>query len=77
MARKVPVKIDQLYLHEVLDRASMLSSMIDTYLSDHPVMKKLLNTGRKISRAAEMTTEAYSEIGKIAFADVVKNKRKK
>lgn len=61
------LKLDPYSLHEALDRAAMLSAMVDEYLGDHSAIKKLPKIQRKVRRAAELIAEAYQEIGKIAF----------
>jgi len=60
-------RLDPYSLHEALDRAAMLSAMVDEYLGDHSAIKKLPKIQRKVRRAAELTAEAHQEIGTIAF----------
>jgi hypothetical protein len=57
------LKLDWFHYHEALDRTYLINSMIEDYLSSHPVYlqnKTLLNN---LEKASELLAENYQIIG--------------
>lgn len=65
MAKKP--ELDQFHYHELLDRLSMVSEIVDKHLQQHPTAKIETTIGQLISEANDKLTKAYQLIVQIRF----------
>ncbi len=56
-------KLDRFHYHEALDRAYVLTTIIDDILLSHPIVKKHENIKKKVEEALELLVDAYQAIG--------------
>ncbi len=55
-------ELDEFYYHEVLDRLTLVTDIIDRHLIDHPVCEKHTELKQLIEKAGEYLAEAYLKI---------------
>lgn len=58
-------KLDEFHYHEMLDRLSVVISIVDSVLVQHPVAKLDKNIQQLIDEANEKLSEAYQLAGGI------------
>lgn len=73
MSKKLKALLDEFYYHEAMDRAAMITDMVDNYLVQHPVFKAEKEFAEKVEQAGMLLAEAYQIIGSIS-CDRFKNK---
>jgi hypothetical protein len=59
--------INEFHYHEALDRTSMLISIIDSHLIQHPICKVERLFSEKIELAVSLLAEAYQTIACSSF----------
>lgn len=57
------IKVDKGYLHEAMDRTSIIKMNIEDYVIKNKAVKKIPKAKKKIERAQELLQEAYQELG--------------
>jgi len=60
-------ELDEFHYHEMLDRISLLMSIIDDHLQQHPVGKLESEVKNLIEEAHLKLYEAYQIVGKISY----------
>jgi len=58
-------KIGKFHYHEALDRSFIVGQMIDSFLINHPVIRKHKKLRKKVERAATLIYDTYQEVGNI------------
>jgi hypothetical protein len=66
-------KIKKQYYFEAMDRASVLSDMLDRHLIQHPVCKLDKEVGGLVDEAAMKLYEAYQLLGQRYFESKTKD----
>jgi hypothetical protein len=59
--------LDEFHYHEMLDRLSLVSSIIDTHLLQHPVCKLEKEVSEKVDEALTLLMLAYQTTGNISL----------
>jgi hypothetical protein len=65
MSKKMKPALDKYSYHEALDRAYFICNIAETFLGEHPVIKKHKNIKKKINKAITELAEAYQMIGSL------------
>ena len=60
-------KLDEFHYHEMTDRLSLIMSMIDMHLHQHPVAKLNKDVSALIEEAHSKVFEAYQLAGSLEF----------
>jgi len=61
-------ELDKFHYHEALDRASMLSDMVDTYLMSHPAIEAHPEIKEKVEWAFRNLYDAYQQVSAAGHA---------
>lgn len=61
--KKKKIKVNKGYLHEGMDRISIIQMNIDDYVIKNKAVKKIPIAKKKIERAQQLLAEAYQELG--------------
>ena len=78
MAKRLSDILDEFHYHEAMDRAAMLTDMVDSYLVQHPVFKAEKEFAEKIEQAGMLLAEAYQIVGDLSCKrseEIKKNKK--
>jgi hypothetical protein len=75
MRKRLKELLDEFHYHEAMDRAAMITDIVDRYLVQHPVFKAEKEFAEKVEHANMLLGEAYQIIGSISY-DRFKNKEK-
>jgi hypothetical protein len=76
MGKRLKELLDEFHYHEAMDRAAMLTDMVDSYLIQHPVFKAEKEYAKKVEKAAMLLAEAYQIAGHLSlerFKNIKKN----
>ncbi len=65
MSKRKETALDKYSYHEALDRTYLICNTAETFLGEHPVIKKHKNIKKKIDRAITELAEAYQMIGSL------------
>jgi hypothetical protein len=53
----------QAYIHEAMDRISIINSNIDDFIIKHPAAENIPTVMEKVKKAQESLSAAYQELG--------------
>ena len=68
-SKKIGIELDDFHYHEALDRLHVVMDIIDSHLTQHPVLKLETEVKDLVDDAQIKLWEAYQIIGNIKKAD--------
>lgn len=65
MSKKKKLKLDEFHYHEAIDRIYICADIINTYLLQHPVIKKHKKLKKQVKKAQKLLLETYQLTGSL------------